>query len=117
MSIPTVAGLRAPPALGLLAPPEGLTGRGILAVLAATMLPLGPSRSFFHMQPGTIGASLLFALLGPLIVRFLRGCPEPVTFLLRLIAMDRPALLPPTPPAYPRTNADRTRFPGRTSPC
>lgn len=71
---------------------DGFRGLSILAVLAAHMLPLGPSSLQINSMSGVMGMSIFFTLSGFLIVRFLHERPDPRVFFIRRIARIAPLL-------------------------
>ncbi len=62
---------------------DGWRGISILCVLAAHLLPLGPSSWQLNATAGVLGMSLFFTLSGYLITSFLLERPQPVPFLIR----------------------------------
>jgi peptidoglycan/LPS O-acetylase OafA/YrhL len=62
---------------------DGWRGISILCVLAAHLLPLGPSSWKLNATAGVLGMSLFFTLSGYLITSFLLERPQPVPFLIR----------------------------------
>lgn len=64
---------------------DGWRGISIISVLAAHLLPLGPSAWQLNATAGLFGMSLFFTLSGYLITSFLLDRPEPISFLVRRI--------------------------------
>lgn len=62
---------------------DGWRGISILLVLAAHLLPLGPSAWELNYAAGLAGMSLFFSLSGFLITSFLLHRPDPKSFLIR----------------------------------
>jgi peptidoglycan/LPS O-acetylase OafA/YrhL len=62
---------------------DGWRGVSISLVLAAHLLPLGPSRFQLNLAAGYMGMSLFFALSGYLITTFLLRRPDVKSFLIR----------------------------------
>lgn len=71
---------------------DGVRALSICLVLAAHMLPLGPSVFAMNAMAGTMGMSLFFCLSGFLIVSMLHHNPDVVTFLTRRVLRIVPAL-------------------------
>lgn len=72
---------------------DGFRALSILTVLAAHMLPLGPSAWGLNLISGYMGMSIFFALSGFLICRFLWERQDVGTFFIRRIARIVPLVL------------------------
>ncbi len=72
---------------------DGFRALSILAVLAAHMLPLGPSEWQLNSVAGHMGMSIFFCLSGFLITQFLWMRPDIPTFLARRFARIAPLIL------------------------
>lgn len=72
---------------------DGVRAISILLVLAAHMLPVGPSYLQLNAASGLMGMSLFFCLSGFLITRFLHDSPRIGDFLIRRIARIVPLLV------------------------
>lgn len=69
---------------------DGWRGISISCVLAAHLLPLGPSRLGLNHTAGAMGMSLFFTLSGYLITSFLIRRPEVKPFLIRRLCRILP---------------------------
>lgn len=72
---------------------DGVRAISILLVLAAHMLPVGPSYLQLNAASGLMGMSLFFCLSGFLITRFLHDSPRIGDFLIRRLARIVPLLV------------------------
>jgi peptidoglycan/LPS O-acetylase OafA/YrhL len=72
---------------------DGFRALSILAVLAAHMLPLGPSGWLLNSTAGFMGMSIFFSLSGFLIAQFLWERPDIRVFLVRRIGRIVPLVL------------------------
>ncbi|MEM1361661.1 MAG: acyltransferase [Pseudomonadota bacterium] len=72
---------------------DGFRAFSILAVLAAHMLPLGPSGWLLNSASGHMGMSVFFCLSGFLITSFLWNRPDIPAFLIRRFARIVPSIL------------------------
>jgi len=72
---------------------DGFRAFSIIAVLAAHMLPLGPSSWGLNYTSGLMGMSMFFALSGFLICRYLWEKQDIPTFFVRRIARIAPLVL------------------------
>jgi peptidoglycan/LPS O-acetylase OafA/YrhL len=72
---------------------DGFRALSILAVLAAHMLPLGPSEWQLNTTSGVMGMSIFFCLSGFLITQFLWVRPDIPAFLIRRVGRIVPLIL------------------------